>query len=344
MLLQIVFLAMACVMDTELRSPQELEAVELLRASNYLVTELSSDEDLILKIGGWKGSIRGEKEMAALAVLAPRIVELRLCLVPIDDNLEWLSGATKLTHVTLFSSSLTDEKLRSFPKVKRLELLALTENEITDSGLAYFRDIEIERLGLEGTRITTSGLRQLRTIEALDVLILDHTKVDDGIWDVLSRCNRARWLERINLEHTPVTGRGISALNGVRIVAFSLRGTSFNNEGCEAMAKAIEVGDLDLSGTLVGDDGLESVGKIQSLGTLRLNNTNVTDEGLVHLKNLPELHDLFLHETKVTAQGIERLRTLRCIRPKGDREEFPGFEPDDRDDPLDIHWGEMKVK
>jgi Ran GTPase-activating protein (RanGAP) involved in mRNA processing and transport len=75
---------------------------------------------------------------------------------------------------------ITDESLKTFSRLPRLEGLSLQGNRFTDKGLEYLRAMkQLKRLciGLGDNQITDEGLVYLKALANLEVLDLQKTRV-----------------------------------------------------------------------------------------------------------------------------------------------------------------------
>jgi hypothetical protein len=97
--------------------------------------------------------------------------------------------------------------LESFP---RMQLLDLTDTDVTDADLRYVRDLtELRTLYLHGTKVGDDGVVHLRSLEKLRIVSLNGTEVTDAAIEHL--CGLAE-LTYVSLERTQVTPEGVAKL------------------------------------------------------------------------------------------------------------------------------------
>ena len=112
-------------------------------------------------------------------------LELLECWGATDAGIANLAGLGRLREVTVYEGRLTDESLRVFGKMDRLERLCLLgTNTFTNEGLAHLRRLRrIKQLGLEGIGdgITDAGLEYLHGFRDMQGLSLPGTFAPDAV-------------------------------------------------------------------------------------------------------------------------------------------------------------------
>lgn len=100
-----------------------------------------------------------------------------------DELLEPLKALTRLAHLNLRGTEITDAGLGHFAKQKTLVRLHLEKTKITDKALEQLKELEnLEYLNIYGTEITDAGLAHLEGLKKLKSLYLWQTKVtDEGV-------------------------------------------------------------------------------------------------------------------------------------------------------------------
>lgn len=150
-----VAIAAASAQDVE----AEKKAIAKIRESGALVLEIAqNDNRLDVSYLTAQGKVTNE-------LLAP------------------LKELTRLAHLNLRGTEVTDDGLASFAKQKSLVRLHLEKTKITDKGLEQLKELEnLEYLNLYGTEIGDAGLAHLEGLKKLKSLYLWQTKVtDEGV-------------------------------------------------------------------------------------------------------------------------------------------------------------------
>lgn len=137
-----------------------------------------------------------------------------------DDGLRHFSGLSKLQWLYLRGTGVTDTGLLHLAGLSELQQLSLGETSITDAGLVHLEGLKkLSWLWLDQTRVTDSGLVRLAGLTELEVLVLDRTQVTDTGLARLAGLSKLKWL---NLDRTRVSEQGVNdlqqALPGTRIV------------------------------------------------------------------------------------------------------------------------------
>ena len=107
--------------------------------------------------------------------------------------MEHVSGLTRLHHLNLWKTEVTDAWMAHLKGLSQLQTLDLTKTKITDAGLAYVKRLtNLLWITLSDTQVTDAGLVQLKGLTQLQRLDLRNTKVTDagagGLQKALPNC------------------------------------------------------------------------------------------------------------------------------------------------------------
>lgn len=98
-----------------------------------------------------------------------------------DDDIKPLHDLTRLAHLNLRATDITDAGLAAIANQATLVRLHLEKTKITDSGLAHLKGlVNLEYLNLYGTQVSDAGLVNLAGMKKLKSLYLWQTKVTDA--------------------------------------------------------------------------------------------------------------------------------------------------------------------
>jgi hypothetical protein len=126
------------------------------------------------------------------------------------SDLTSVGKLTKLTHLYLGGTKITDEKLASIKDLGDLWSLDLCHTNISDPGLAHLRNLKhLYGLTLSSTNITDKGLVHLEGLTELTYLRLDGTEISDA---GLVHLKKLKKLERVYLHRTKTTMKGVEDL------------------------------------------------------------------------------------------------------------------------------------
>ncbi|MFN0053006.1 MAG: hypothetical protein ACKV0T_12540 [Planctomycetales bacterium] len=98
-----------------------------------------------------------------------------------NDLLAPLKELTRLAHLNLRGTEVTDDGIGNFANQKTLVRLHLEKTKITDKALELVKGLEnLEYLNVYGTEITDAGLVHLEGLKKLKSLYVWQTKVTDA--------------------------------------------------------------------------------------------------------------------------------------------------------------------
>ncbi len=143
----------------------------------------------------------------------------------------------------------------------------------------------VTQLRLFNMEIQDTDLKAIGTMDELEVLLLNSTKISDrGMVQLINLKN----LKELDVSSTKVTGRGMISLRG--------------NKGLEKLSMAFnKVSDADGS----------VLGAFTSLKHLNLSETVMGDRGIVALRHLKKLKVLKLYNAPVTEKTLEQFERAR---------------------------------
>lgn len=204
-----------------------------------------------------------------------------------DESLAHLKGWTKLKHLDLRDTLITDSSFDTLKNFPNLRYLAISGTLIRDAGLAnlkHFQQLEELRLGWA----TAGGSRQGQRYVP---------QVTDAVIEQFKSLPKLR---RVVLERPGpgLTDAGLKTLGDLHLEVLQ-------PENSSSAA-------LFLVGPGITDSGLIHLKELAKLDGLSLNNTQVTDAGLMHLKDIPGLEKLDIGGTqsRLTDAGLAQLKAI----------------------------------
>jgi len=220
---------------------------------------------------------------AELANIAPLSSVRKLSLGPVEDwtNLRgpWFG---RLDAIGPEGPSFSDAGMSHLKGMKEMQILDLSFSRVTDTGLAYIKDmLELTDLNIGGTQATDASLSQLVRKPHLARLVLYRTRITDAGLVYVGRCAS---LESLDLRETSVTDSGLSELRRL------------------PRLKAIALG-----GTQISDCGLKYLEECSTLERIDLTDVNITDAGLQYLHRLPNLCEVVVTGARTTQHGRKLL-------------------------------------
>ncbi|MFI4849482.1 MAG: protein kinase [Gimesia chilikensis] len=286
--------------------------------SNFKAAMLNGSPKTEREIAEWIISIGGR-------VAVNRISCKKLAEIP--------DGAVVIDAINLREKNLKDLDLAPLAYLKKLEVLYLDSNPISDTALQYFSELPLlNTLSLPKTRITGDGVNHLENLTKLLTLDLESAKVTNGGLKNIGNLNSLlslniadgdniddaglahlaglTKLKKLFAQRNPdITDEGMKHLQGMQeLELLSLGGTGITDVGLKQIAGHEKLNRLEIYNTQITDTGLEQLAKLKNLSLLALQATPITDTGLKHLHGLEQLEQIDLHETKVTPAGIAALQ------------------------------------
>ncbi|WP_417383137.1 protein kinase domain-containing protein [Gimesia sp.] len=226
-----------------------------------------------------------------------------------DPALAPLANLKKLEVLYLDSNPITDTTLQYFSELPLLTTLSLPKTKMTGDGLKYLAGLsKLVTLDLEGSAITNNGLKdsgQLQSLLSLNIAV--NPEIDDA---GLAHLAALTGLKKLFAHRNPdITDEGLKHLQGMKeLELLSLGSTGITDVGLKQIAEFEKLKRLEIYNTRITDTGLEKLAKLKDLNLLALQLTSITDDGLKHLHGLEKLESLDLSQTKVTPDGIASLR------------------------------------
>jgi hypothetical protein len=191
-----------------------------------------------------------------------------------DRAIQHLASGHKLTSVTLSRTNVGDDGVAALADCRELESLDLSDTKVTDSGIAHLRDCSALRdLNLADTRTTGKNFTQLTSSQI--GLNLDHTAVTDATLKDVFQIAGLQFLsmhetqvtgevippaslERLELNHCPLTDAGIKRLAQTPLAALYLSSTNFTDDHLLLFAANDSLQLLDASSTKITEAGLRA--------------------------------------------------------------------------------------
>jgi Leucine-rich repeat (LRR) protein len=187
-----------------------------------------------------------------------------------------------LTSVAFDRSDVNDDDLAEIVKVKRLNVIFLSNTAVTDKGIALLERLPaLRNLRISNMPITDDGLKPLGVLKQLKNIDLSNTNVGNATLVTLGTLPQ---LERINLYMTKVTDDGIDAILPLRNIVW-----------------------LNLDACQIGDVTIPKLTSFSKMTFLHLGKTKITDHSVDILKEMRQLKELHITETKITNAGAESL-------------------------------------
>jgi hypothetical protein len=227
------------------------------------------------------------------------------------DAMTRVSKAAALERLELRDTRVGNFSLNQIKPLAKLREVDWAGDTFNDNSPLYFRDLPVQRFACACPRFGDAGLRTLK------------------------RCEH---VARVELEHTQVTGVGLTALaNLPALTELVLHDRDLGEPGFTALAGVERLRRLELSGHTedprmtglsqlsrlellrlrypeLDDRAMTEIGKLTRLRELDLAGTLVSDAGLAPLVGLTQLESLTLSRTRVTNRGLAHLSGLTRLQ------------------------------
>jgi internalin A len=280
-----------------------------------------------------KVSDAGVAELASIQSL--RKINLCGTRIRLSAFESWSDGA--IARIELLGiGEASDGDMAGLKRLKNLKCLDLTLTRVTDNGLAWISNANLEELILtdtkvsdegcksirrspslrviriDGTDVGDAGIRQLSELRALASLDISGEKITDKGLTYISKCSELQSLSCINAR---VTDDGLKSLKPLSLTSLDLSHCEgITLKGVNDIGKMSGLERLDLWRTGVSDEGLLALKGLLKLSALSIGSSQVTDEGLLALSHLPKLSRLNLAATHVSDRGLLALTPMKSLR------------------------------
>jgi hypothetical protein len=144
--------------------PVEAKAVAAAKQAGASVVPLAGSNHFVEVHGTNAGKAFGDRELEAIAALAPQTVWLDLSGTSVTDaGLATVARFTNLTRLHLNQTAITDSGVARLSKLQQLEYLNLYGTAVTDAGLSSLTDLrKLRTLYVWQTKVTGAGVSRLR--------------------------------------------------------------------------------------------------------------------------------------------------------------------------------------
>ncbi|MCI0640424.1 MAG: sigma-70 family RNA polymerase sigma factor [Gemmataceae bacterium] len=174
----------------------------------------SGEEKALTAVGKYGGVVRDRKQ--------PHhpIVSLMLAGAPVtDDDVRQFDGLEKLESLNLQKTSITDVALRHLRPHKQLKSLSLAETSVSDEGLKQLRQLTaLESLDLRKTRVTDAGLCLLKENVQLKSLNLAGTAIGGAGLEEVAHLKQLQYLDLLACRLTEAAQKHLSRLAQLRFL------------------------------------------------------------------------------------------------------------------------------
>jgi serine/threonine protein kinase len=239
-----------------------------------------------------------------LAVLGrvPELESLFFYKNPGPFPMEALRGLTKLKSLNLSPATLDESAFAHLGGLKSLELLHLSCNQFTGTGLGYLNENLLE-FSTNSQTITAEGLAYLPRFKKLRRLVLKDSAVTDAMLPSLAALTE---LEALDVTTTKLDGSFLAHLPAnsklKRLYLGSV--TGFKPEHLTHLARLKHLEELSLPSFEPGPAGMAAIASLSQLHLLVMNNNTVfTGESLKGLKGFGGLTVLDLNVCPVSDAG-----------------------------------------
>jgi internalin A len=256
-----------------------------------------------------------------------------------DAGLQHLASLTQLQELGIFSNTVGDAGLAHLGGLKKIWKLYLGCPQIGDAGVLSLSPANLRRVSLRDCQVGDRGLSHLVSGGHIDVLSVEGTRITDACLADLAKC---KYLYRLDLIKTKVTGTGFIELAGSRLNFLCLDGSPITDKGLEHLGSlgrdkklsSLSLRDtqvtgvgavhltgyefisfLDLSGAPLTRDGIEQLARTK-VSNLNVSRTPIGDEELPLFVGMDDTRELDVRQTKVTPLGVRRFmdaREKRCV-------------------------------
>jgi serine/threonine protein kinase len=211
-----------------------------------------------------------------------------------DPDLQVLDQATTCQRLDLQNNNITGPGLKYLSKLKNISILRLDHNYIQDGFLQPILDLpKLASLDLSFNKnLTGSDFHLFGGKHNLIELNLENSGISDQGLEELTKFGP---VFGINLAHTKVTSKGMSALGSIKnLHSLDLSDTLVDKVGLATLCKENpSIWTLYLAGNKIGDNSVPDILKLKNLKSLDVSATNITANGIRQLGELKKLERMW---------------------------------------------------
>jgi hypothetical protein len=250
-------------------------------------------------------------------------VDLGLTQCRTKTTLVSMQRLTKLRHLDLENTQITDDHMFIFLFLTNLEELTLGKNKITNKTLVNFllHLSKLNHLNLSDTEIDENGIASYLSpffFPNLQSLDLSGIKLSDKCLVTLARLST---LTALTISGTDkVTNQGLQFVSKLsKLQSLTLTDCkNVSDNGLCYLSSLIHLRTLFLSLCQIGSSSLFHLScSLTNLVDLRLIDCPVNDEAILSLTQLKQLQRLFLDSTHITDNCVDTLLTFKCLKTLG---------------------------
>lgn len=255
-------------------------------------------------------------------------------------------GKLPLVTLTLVNCAMNDSDLKLVMKNENLKELDISRTGLTDDGIAYLKNSNIEHLLVRGNPITDKCIDTLQTMPKLNHLSLAETGITDKGYEKVGKIKQLKWLNLASTKgtddgmkyigqlpslrelyisggshglsgpHLSVGLRGIEYLSKLKLTYLNAEADKAFDDKCLIAASQYwpNLHNLHIDNTGVTGEGLKVVGKFKQMTTLSLNSNLLHDEDVIHITEMPKLTNLNIIMNAITDKSLERFATMPKLK------------------------------
>lgn len=230
-------------------------------------------------------------------------------------------------------SSIRDSGLKLISRIKTLKFIDLTDTTITDKGLDYLANTNIESLNVANCLfLTDKATKTFSKMKRLKILNLSTTEMTDEALKDLAKLNLVelrmsntaitdkglqylgenRTIKRLHLATTGTTIQGLKYLKGLPLDNLKLQSCKAIDDDCMTLIvkQWPNIEQVDIDSTKVTGSGLAELSKLPRLVVVTCAALNLSDKDVEPLVTHPNLISLNLSENKISDHSLKLASTM----------------------------------
>jgi beta-lactamase regulating signal transducer with metallopeptidase domain/5-hydroxyisourate hydrolase-like protein (transthyretin family) len=221
-----------------------------------------------------------------------------------DEALRAVSAFPRLKRLFLHKGQATDDGMLSLTKLSDLEIFMVWDAlKITDAGVRHLAGLtKLEVINLSNGQLTDSSLAVFGQMPGLKTLSLQGNSFSDEGLKHLAGLKGLRGLA-VGMSRQPITDAGVQSLSGLTALeSLDLQGASLTDKGVAALKNMKEMRSLDMNSPAITDGSVEYLFGMTKLKNLFIPNTRLTEKGVERLLTLPELKSFLFPQRRDRAR------------------------------------------
>lgn len=254
-----------------------------------------------------------------------------------DDDLDWIKQLSRLKHLSLAHTPISDRGFAPLACLSQLESLSLLATRIKGSGLQALKAMpDLRELDLSYCEISLkqledfdfSNLRNLRLsgiksgddadsrlpmMPALVNLDLSYSSIGDALAQSVLQCKSLETIDISGMRNFSQALEACCELPGLKLLRANA--VQLQPSDIELVSRQSALEELDLDGASWPENSFSAIKNLQTLVRFSCSNSLLSDTEVEAISHVPTLEKLTVFNTRITENGLDTFAKQRtgCV-------------------------------